>query len=269
YGDQTYFEEIKQFYYRDEFSHQVQEWNRQRTLAIEHALKHFLYPQMAKELTNKLLAEAKDSIIKACGRKLYNYLKVAPYRPDQQAEEEDEDEDLVAETQGKGMRVLGLAFSSSRDSPAFCALVNSDGEMGDFLRLPYFLKRRNAWKEEDREHKLHDLETLKKFLHSKKPHIIAVAGENRDAQLVMEDIKRTVVELEQESSFPSIAVELVDNELAILYMNSKKSEADFRDYPPLLRQAVSVARKIQDPLVEYSQVCSSDEDILCLKLHPL
>lgn len=50
----------------------------------------------------------------ACGRKLYNYLKVAPYRPDQQAEEEEEDEELVAEAQGKGMRVLGLAFSSSR-----------------------------------------------------------------------------------------------------------------------------------------------------------
>ncbi|CAL8352830.1 unnamed protein product [Lota lota] len=269
YRDQTYFEEIKQFYYRDEFSHQVQEWNRQRTLAIEHALNHFLYPQMAKELKNKLLAEAKENIIKACSRKLYNCLKVAPYRPDQQAEEEEEDEDLIAEAQAKGIRVLGVAFASSRDSPVFCALVNSDGEMGDFLRLPYFLKRRNAWKEEERERKLRDLETLKKFLNNKKPHIIAVAGENRDAQLVMEDIKRTVSELEQESSFPSIAVELVDNELAILYMNSKKSEADFRDYPPLLRQAVSVARKIQDPLVEYSQVCSSDEDILCLKLHSL
>lgn len=44
---------------------------------------------------------------------------------------------------------------------------------------------------------------------------------------------------------------------------------DFRDYPPLLRQAVSIARKIQDPLVEYAQVCSTDDDILCLKLHPL
>ena len=42
----------------------MQEWNRQRTLAIEHALKHFLYPQMAKELKNKLLAEAKENIIK-------------------------------------------------------------------------------------------------------------------------------------------------------------------------------------------------------------
>ncbi|XP_010894715.3 transcription elongation factor SPT6 [Esox lucius] len=264
-GDQAYFEEIKQFYYRDEFSHQVQEWNRQRTLAIERSLKQFLYPQMAKELKNKLIAEAKENIIKACSRKLYNWLKVAPYRPDQQVEEEE----LMSEAQGKGIRVLGVAFSSSRDTPVFCALVNSDGEVGDFLRLPYFLKRRNAWREDEREKKIHDIETLKKFLSSKKPHIIAVAGENRDAQMVIEDIKRTATELEQESSFPTIGVELVDNELALLYMNSKKSEADFRDYPPLLRQAVSVARKIQDPLVEYAQVCSSDEDILCLNLHPL
>ncbi|XP_067102313.1 transcription elongation factor SPT6-like [Osmerus mordax] len=267
YGDQTYFEEIKQFYYRDEFSHQVQEWNRQRTLAIERSLKQFLYPQMGKELKNKLVAEAKESITKACSRKLYNWLKVAPYRPDQQVEEDEEE--LMTEAQGKGIRVLGVAFSSSRDAPVFCALVNGDGEVGDFLRLPYFLKRRNAWREDEREKKIQDIDNLKKFLSTKKPHVIAVTGENRDAQMVIEDIKRAASELEQESSFPAIGVELVDNELAVLYMNSKKSEADFRDYPPLLRQAVSVARKIQDPLVEYAQVCSSDEDILCLKLHPL
>ena len=41
-----------------------------------------------------------------------------------------------------------------RDTPVFCALVNGDGEMGDFLRLPYFLKRRNAWREEERERKV-------------------------------------------------------------------------------------------------------------------
>uniref|UniRef100_A0A4W4EHK9 Transcription elongation factor spt6 n=1 Tax=Electrophorus electricus TaxID=8005 RepID=A0A4W4EHK9_ELEEL len=200
-GDQTYFDEIKQFYYRDEFSHQVQEWNKQRMLAIERSLQQFLYPQMAKELKNKLIAEAKENIIKSCCRKLYNWLKVAPYRPDQQVEEDD---DLMDETQGKGIRVLGVAFASGSD-----------------------------------------------------------------AHMLMEDIKRTVSELEQDSSLPAVGVELVDNELATLYMNSKKSEADFRDYPPLLRQAVSVARKIQDPLVEFAQVCSSDEDILCLKLHPL
>lgn len=42
----------------------MQEWNRQRTLAIERSLTQFLYPQMAKELKNKLIAEAKENIIK-------------------------------------------------------------------------------------------------------------------------------------------------------------------------------------------------------------
>ncbi|KAK1883319.1 Transcription elongation factor SPT6 [Dissostichus eleginoides] len=265
-GEQTYFDEIKQFYYRDEFSHQVQEWNRQRTLAIERALTQFLYPQMAKELKSKLITEAKESIVRSCCRRLYNWLKVAPYRPDQQVEEDD---DLMDESQGKGIRVLGVAYAPSRDTPVFCALINGEGEVADFLRLPYFMKRRNAFREDEREKKAHDIETLKKFLSGKKPHVVAVAGENRDAQMIMEDIKRAISELEQESSVPAVGVELVDNELATLYMNSKKSEVDFRDYPPLLRQAVSIARKIQDPLIEYAQVCSTDDDILCLKLHPL
>uniref|UniRef100_A0A2K6JWM4 Transcription elongation factor SPT6 n=2 Tax=Rhinopithecus TaxID=542827 RepID=A0A2K6JWM4_RHIBE len=267
YGnDQTYFEEIKQFYYRDEFSHQVQEWNRQRTMAIERALQQFLYVQMAKELKNKLLTEAKEYVIKACSRKLYNWLRVAPYRPDQQVEEDD---DFMDENQGKGIRVLGIAFSSARDHPVFCALVNGEGEVTDFLRLPHFTKRRTAWREEEREKKAQDIETLKKFLLNKKPHVVTVAGENRDAQMLIEDVKRIVHELDQGQQLSSIGVELVDNELAILYMNSKKSEAEFRDYPPVLRQAVSLARRIQDPLIEFAQVCSSDEDILCLKFHPL
>nr|XP_014354517.1 PREDICTED: transcription elongation factor SPT6 isoform X2 [Latimeria chalumnae] len=222
YGsDQTYFDEIKQFYYRDEFSHQVQEWNRQRTMAIERALRQFLYPQMAKELKNKLLAEAKEHVIKCCNRKLYNWLKVAPYRLDQQAEE---DEDFLDDTQGKGIRVLGMAFTSSRDNPVFCSLVNGEGEPTDLLRLPYFTKRRNAWREDDRERKAHDVETLKKFLMNKKPHVVAVGGENRDALMLIEDIKRIVHELEQEQQMSAIGVELVDNELSVLYMNSKKSE---------------------------------------------
>ncbi|XP_053313046.1 transcription elongation factor SPT6 [Spea bombifrons] len=267
YGsDQSYFEEIKQFYYRDEFSHQVQEWNRQRTLAIERALKQFLYPQMGKELKSKLLLESKDFVVKACSRKLYNWLKVAPYRPDQQVEEDD---DFMEENQGKGIRVLGMAFSSARDHPVFCSLINGEGEVTDFLRLPYFTKRKNAWREEERERKASDMETLKKFLISKKPHVVAIASENRDAQMMIDDVKRIVHELEQGQQMSSVGVELVDNELSVLYMNSKKSESDFRDYPPVLRQAVSIARRIQDPLVEFSQVCSSDEDILCLKLHPL
>lgn len=47
---------------------------------------------------------------------------------------------------------------------------------------------------------------------------------SRDAQMLIEDVKRIVHELDQGQQLSSIGVELVDNELAILYMNSKKSE---------------------------------------------
>lgn len=51
-----------------------------------------------------------------------------------------------------------------------------------------------------------------------------------DAHMLMEDIKRTVSELEQDSSLPTVGVELVDNELATLYMNSRKSEVTQKDF---------------------------------------
>lgn len=49
---------------QDEFSHLVQQWNLQRSQALERALTKLLYPQMEKELRAKLLSEAKDGIVK-------------------------------------------------------------------------------------------------------------------------------------------------------------------------------------------------------------
>jgi len=51
-------------YLKDEYSNLVQEWNRQRSLALERALLRILYPVMARELRTKLLEEAKLSIIR-------------------------------------------------------------------------------------------------------------------------------------------------------------------------------------------------------------
>ena len=45
-------------------------------------------------------------------------------------------------------------------------------------------------------------------------------------------------------------------------------QAEFREYPTLLRMAVSIARRVQEPLVEFAQMCNADEDILCLKYSP-
>ena len=73
-----------------------------------------------------------------------------------------------------------------------------------------------------------DLEKIKDFLSAKKPHVVAVAATSREVLMVMEDIKAVLTELEQEEQMPPINVELVDNELAMVYSNCKKSEVSYR-----------------------------------------
>ncbi|KFM65277.1 Transcription elongation factor SPT6, partial [Stegodyphus mimosarum] len=262
-GRHVFLEEIKQLYERDEFSKNVQEWNAQRQQALEIALTKLLYSTFQKELRLRLLNEAKEGVIKACCRKLYNWLKVAPYQVDPQIEEEDDFDTRY------GTRVLAIAYSPIREVPAFSALVDGDGEVLEFLRLPYLLNRRNAWREKDRILKEKDLNSLKNLILSKKPHVVCVASESREALMIVDDVKMIINDLMDSDQFPPISVELMDNELGVLYMNSRKGENDFRDYPPLLRQAISLARRLQDPLMEFSQMCTPDEEILCLKYHPL
>lgn len=114
-----------------------------------------------------------------------------------------------------------------------------------------------------------DLTALRNFIYTKKPHVIVIGGESREALMIADDLRAVVNDLVESEQFPLIKVEIVDNELAKVYANSNKGQADFRDYPELLRQAVSLARKMQDPLIEYSQLCNGDEEILSLRFHPL
>lgn len=116
---------------------------------------------------------------------------------------------------------------------------------------------------------MQDLDNLKDFISNKHPHVVSVSATSREALSIIEDVKEVVTELEQESQMAPISVELIDTELATVFMNSAKAQADFREYPALLKQAVSLARRTQDPLIEFCQLCNPDEDILALKYHSL
>lgn len=179
----------------------------------------------------------------------------------------DEDEDEWDTS--KGIRVMGLAYVPDYSQSAFTCIAAPDGEIPDHLRLPHLLKRKNSYKAEEKIMKESDLVALKNFISSKKPHVIAIGGESREALMIAEDIKAIIAELVESEQFPTIKVEIVDNELAKVYAISNKGMTDFRDMPELLRQAISLARKMQDPLIEYSQLCNGDEEILNLRFHPL
>ncbi|XP_046421769.1 transcription elongation factor SPT6 [Neodiprion fabricii] len=259
----NYVDEMKQLYYRDEFSKNVQDWNALRVGSVEMALTKMVIPELKKELKANLIAEAKECVMRACCRKMYNWLKVAPYSCDF-PEEEDEEWDT-----SKGLRVMAVSYVPDYSKAAFTCLVAPDGECTDYLRLPHLMKKKNSFREDEKAMKEADLLAIRNFIATKKPHVVVVSGTSREATMVVADIKECISNLVEEEQFPNIQIEVCDNELAQIYSNSNKGVSEFRDYPELLREAISMARRMQDPLVEFSQLCTADEEILCLKYHPL
>lgn len=261
----SYFEEIKQLYEIDEYSKIVQLWNDIRNDALKQALEKFLYPQLEKELKSKLVQECQEQCIKGCCKKLYDWLKIAPYRIENTQITDDEDFDTR-----DGIRVMGFAFMPNSDSPAFASILDSDGIVIEFIRLPYLLLKRHEFAtEQERTLREQDRNKLSQFILNKKPHVIAVGSETMMARTVIGDINDIILKLMETDQFPPISVELVDNELSVVFQESKRAIAEFPSFPPLLRQSVSLARRLLDPLIEFSQLCTPDEEILCLKYHPL
>jgi transcription elongation factor SPT6 len=262
----TYLDEIKQLYYRDEFSLLVEKWNDLRVAALEMALNKFLYPVMEKEIRRKLLQESQDHVIQQCALKLRQYIDVAPYQPEQQL---DDDEFDVAKAKTSGIHVLACTYEDDRDVPVWCAMLNGDGQLMDSLRLPNIRIRPNSFRRDAKKLREEDMTSLKEFVLKMRPHVVAVAATNRDALYLMDDIRQCLMQLEQEHQMTSIACELFDCEVARIYQSSRRAKEEFPEHNILLKQAVSLGRCLQDPLLEICGLCNNDNELLCLKLHPL
>lgn len=55
---------------------------------------------------------------------------------------------------------------------------------------------------------------MKNFILTKKPHVVCIGGESREALMIAEDIKAIIADLADTEQFPTISVEIIDNELA-------------------------------------------------------
>ncbi|RVE50918.1 hypothetical protein evm_004485 [Chilo suppressalis] len=259
----SYLEELKQLYQKDEFAATVQAWNELRAEAVTIALTKIVMPELRRELHSVLLQESKEYVLKCCRRRLYDWLKVAPY-VSRVSDDDDEEWDT-----SNGLRVLSIAYVPERTHSAFACVVAAAGEVVDHLRLPHLLYRRNAWDALERKNKEADMTALRRFILRKKPHVIVIGGESREALQVKADVAECVQQLVEDDQFPRIPIEIMDNHISKIYSNSIRGRNDFREYPDILRQAVCQGRLLQDPLMEISQLCGPDEEILCLRYHPL
>jgi transcription elongation factor SPT6 len=65
---------------------------------------------------------------------------------------------------------------------------------------------------------------MRNFIATVKPHVICVGGESQEALMVAADLREIIRQLVEDEQFPSISVEICDNELAKIYSASVKGE---------------------------------------------
>lgn len=260
-----YLESLKGLYFSDFSSLVTKEWNDQREEAVKLAMEKFLLPTYEKELRVKLNQECDSKILKTCGQKFFDWLKIAPYVPLSQFED-DEDFELR-----NGLKVMGFSSPADPGAPSFAVIIDNEGEVLEHVRLPNLLvrKRRDRMNAVEKENQTRDRIKFKQFIMHRKPHVIALAAESVQTKYIWEDLGQLMMELSESEGIPNIPIEIVDNELANVYMNSKKAQEEFPEYPPPLLQAVSIARRLADPLIEFAKLCNEDNEILCIRCHPL
>lgn len=260
-----YYESLKALYYSDFSSIVTKEWNDQREEAVRNAMDKYLMPTFERQLRERLIEEAQEKIIKTSCEKLHSWLNVAPYSP---ASAFDDYENFELR---EGTRICGFTFAPDGDAPCFAAIIDSEGELIDHVRLPYInmRKRTDRMNATERENHAKDRIKFKQFMINKKPHAVALAAETIQTKYICQDLAQILDELREHDGLPLIPIEIVDNELSNVYMNLKRATEEFPEFPPLLLQAISNARKLNDSLSEYSKLCGPDDDILCIRFHSL
>ncbi|KAF5398777.1 Transcription elongation factor SPT6 [Paragonimus heterotremus] len=288
-------DELQRFFHQDEFSSLVQAWNEQRSLVLKQAAEEFIFPTLIRELRDKMLESSQQAILGMCAKNLFNYLQVAPYPPDghrsydMDAENAsspfasargkhgtrgpgDADSHVAGAVWSKGARVLAIAVKDeddARQSIVSAVHLDSNGEVVDFLHLHGLMQSKRA-QADFKNLKEKDMQRLSTFMVKHRPQVVVIGCDCRRALYLQEDIQRLVDELSAERRLPRIHVELMETELSIVFAQSTRASADMpASYSPLLRQAISLGRRLQDPLAEFAQLVNTEEEILGVRWHPL
>ncbi|EDV22209.1 uncharacterized protein TRIADDRAFT_59208 [Trichoplax adhaerens] len=233
----SYADELKQYYFVDGFSDLIKEWNELRGRAVQKAVEDVLFEEFRKELQEKLLRESYEYVIKECCCNVRKRINVASFKIGSENDEDDEMEPY--------QRIMSFAFVSDRDIASYACVIDGHGE-------------------------IKEIKLIKGLIVSKQPVAIAISASCRQATGVKKDLEGIVNELQSEEDLPPISVELIDPCIPRLFESSKRAKNEFPEYPPLLCHAISLARYMQEPLLELSQLLTSDdEEILCLRLHIL
>jgi transcription elongation factor SPT6 len=235
---------ISEYYLSDGYSETVERWNAQRTEVLEQSLKEYLVPLMDKYIREKYRVESQECICKQASKNLLAKINVGPYR----GPESDRNRNNLP-------RVLTVSHGNGDPkSPTMAVMLNQRGKVFDQLQVPNLRDGRY-------------ISELDQFIRSRRPQVVGVAGYNAETRRLVKHLQGTISEINQtrESGVGAIDLVVVDDEAARLYKNSRRAQDEFPEFPEVMRYCIALARRLQNPLFEYTGL---GRDLLAIRFHP-
>lgn len=243
----------------DDYNDYAKEWNDLRKEILTKTLKDTLFPMLSDWLKSKIINEACVIIANHCMRKLERNITKAPYN-DKVLEDYD--------AEGEYCKVVSLSWGDFKMNEAgLCVAVGSNGELVDHCKLEG-LQNRNQTAAETSP----GADTLKEFLLQHVPDIIIVGGWTPDiiTNKMLDRIRKIAQDVSSELRLSKeIPVEIGDDNPAKIYMKSSRGKKEFPLLPPLMLYCISMARTVQDSLMEYASLCNTENEINLLRLDSL
>ncbi|KAI8071784.1 SH2 domain-containing protein [Gongronella butleri] len=228
-------------YLSDGTSTVADEWNHERGLVLQQAVDDHLAPLMEKHIRERLRVAAQETVCKQAAQQLYAKVNTGPFR--------------TSESRHGQPRVIAVSNGDGDNkSPTMAVMLSPRGKVKDQLILGNLRDAR-------------ELVKLEQFIHERRPHVVGVAGFNAQVRHVIKYLTGIIQNINhaRDSSQHAIELVVVDDEAARLYKNSKRAHEEFPDSPEVMRYAIALARRLQNPLLEYTGL---GRDLLTIRFQP-
>eukprot|EP01130_Rhizamoeba_saxonica_P014788 TRINITY_DN6498_c0_g1_i1.p1 TRINITY_DN6498_c0_g1~~TRINITY_DN6498_c0_g1_i1.p1 ORF type:complete len:1391 (-),score=418.40 TRINITY_DN6498_c0_g1_i1:106-4233(-) len=249
----NFLSKLEDYYLSDGTSELSEKWNNQRRLILEDALKEHILPLLESQLISRLKREAQEQIINKCTAKLERLLMAGPYIPRETPEEfSDEEED-----KNYNFKVLSCSYGGSQENTV-CVVLDDEGEVLGSLSLAM---KFNTIESDHLE--------IANFLRLHRPHVTVVGADGFESSRKLFTPIQEIVKQLQAEGLTYMDSTVISCDVGNIFKSSNRANLEFPQESPQFRRAVSLGRRLIDPLTEMAGLCNRQKDILCMNLHPM
>lgn len=245
-------------------------WNEQRKMVVTQ-VQELLTPVMEQFVRNHFMRKGRAKIGRRCAKILMKTLYEGPvghthdYNPNKLLSYDlDDEEDNPRPTR---YRIMSCCVGIDREMTTFVQL-DADGQQKDVLQWKFSVfNNRHAETKQIQEAQEND---LKDFIIRNNPHAVAVATSGLSATKLFQTVNSMLEDLKSRRQIrSSVRAYYVADDYAKIYEVSQRASKEFPKSSSVVRRAVSVGRRLNDPLTEIAGLFNYQNDILCYKFHPL